>query len=373
VEPVTEEPPPLVAAVDEPPPEPIASRDLSEPEARAQAAVRLDETIRLYRDTMQYPLWSRPADGSNAHLTHWNHPISVGQPFAVDAARREIQATAQIDRIFAAPGQAIAVTAALTYVDDGAPAPGGEVGAEVQWRDRQRDEWITAQVVPLERRGASWSGAIVPAEVAALRAAVREARVLVYTRLGEYEREHTLDFSYAITSPVVVRGLSSDRVVEGSLELGLEVELATADPVALQATLFHAESGQPIAVFDDRYFARRAGRQIIPVRFFGKALRERGLDGPYRLGAIHGYVYRRELVPDQHFFDRAEAPALRTTAHRAADFSADAYQSPEVAARLAHYEALREALRQGRPPPPPPPSPPPSTPFPSSPSAPPRP
>jgi hypothetical protein len=39
-----------------------------------------------------------------------------------------------------------------------------------------------------------------------------------------------------------------------------------------------------------------------------------------------------------------------------AGFSPDAYQSPEVAARIAHYEAMREAIRNGQPTPPPPPA-----------------
>jgi hypothetical protein len=83
-------------------------------------------------------------------------------------------------------------------------------------------------------------------------------------------------------------------------------------------------------------------------------LHDRNINGPYRLGAVHGYVYRYDLEPDQLFFDRADLPLMITSAHAASAFSPDPYQSPEVAARLAHYEAVREALRAGRPPPPPP-------------------
>jgi hypothetical protein len=352
-----DEPPAPSSAAEEALPESIPATHFSDPSARAIAVAKLDETIKIYRETMTFPLSSRPADASNAHLTNWNRPISTGQPFAVDAAKRELRADARIDRIFAAPGQAVAVAVTASYVDDGAPAALEEVDAELQWRDRQANEWVLIERVPLQASGkGAWHGAVVPARVEALRGAIREVRIMAYVRSGEFARELSLDFSYAVEQPVVVHGVVSDRIVSGSLELGLDVELTSAAPIGLNATLFAADGTTPIAVYDDRTFAKRAGRQIIPMQFFGKILHDRKLDGPYRLGAVHGYVYRQGQSPDQVFFDRADAPAMRTRAHAASSFSPDAYQSPDVAARIAHYEAIREAMRAGREPPAPPPS-----------------
>lgn len=342
------------AANDPTPTEPIAAADLTEPATRAIAADGLDRTLQIYRETMTYPLSSRPADGSNEHLTRWNRPISTGQPFAVDAAKREIQALATIDRIFAGPGQAVSVVVTTTYVADGLPAQIAEIGAEVQWRDRQANEWVTAQAVPLRGTADGWVGSVVPSQVEALHTQLREARIMAYVRDGEFAREFALDFAYTLEQPVVVRGIAFDRVVEGSLELGLDVELRTAAPVGLTATLFSGDGRAAIAVYDDRYFPARPGRQVIPVRFFGKILYDRKIDGPYWLGAIHGYVYRQGSTPDQLFFDHPHSAKLMTAVHPAAGFSPDGYQSPEVAARIAHYEALREAMRAGREPPPPP-------------------
>lgn len=345
-------------------PAPIPADGISDPASRAVAVKKLDETIRLYRETMTFPLWSRPADGSNAHLTRWNEPISTGQPFAADAAKREIRADAQIDRVFAGPGQPINVLVTASYVDDGSPAQLEQVDAELQWRDRRaaekndRDnEWVLIQPVPLRAKGkGSWIGAVVPSEVELLRGSNREVRIMAFVGIGEQARQLTLDFTYAAVQPVIVQGIASDRVVSGSLELGLGVELASAAPVALVATLFSADGKTPIAVYDDRYFPKRAGPQIIPMQFFGKILHDRGIDGPYRLGAIHGYVFRAGEVPDQAFFDRADSADLKTSPYAASTFSPAAFESPEVAARIAHYEAIREAMRAGREPPAPPPS-----------------
>lgn len=351
--------------VDDPPPDPAAadadaqqeailSADVNDPRARAAAGAALNQTIRIYRETMVYPLWSRPADGSNEHLTRWNQPISVGQPFAVDAEKREIEATAQIDRVFAAPDAAVSILVTASYVADRTSAPLDQVAAELQWRDRKAETWVTDQAIPMRPADGGWTGALVPSQVEALRSPIREARIVAYAHVGEFAHEFTLDFAYAVEQPVVVHGIVSDRVADGNLELGLDVELTTAAPVGLQATLFESDGTTAIAVFDDRFFPKRAGRQVVTVRFFGKILHDHTIDGPYRLGAVHGYVYRQDLVPDQLFFDRADLPAMSTAAHSAAGFSAESYQSPEVSARLAHYEAIRAAMREGRDPPPPP-------------------
>jgi hypothetical protein len=62
---------------------------------------------------------------------------------------------------------------------------------------------------------------------------------------------------------------------------------------------------------------------------------------------------RPDQVPDA-MFDRADLPALVTGPHRAAELSASAYRSAETDAQIAHYQRVRDALRDGREPPPPP-------------------
>lgn len=326
----------------------------STPEARQVAAAKLDETIRIYRETMTYPAWSRPADASNQHLTDWNRPIEVAEGFAEDAQKREIEAWAQIDRIFAAPGERVALHVQVRYADNRAPAAAEQVSAELQSRDQDTEQWSAVAPISLEASDQGWTGYITPANHQPLRNAVREVRAAVVVRRGSFSRELTLGFAYATAPPVVVRGMSRDRAKAEGLELDLEVEVAEASPVALWATLFSADGKVPIAVFEDRFFPKRPGRQTFTVRIFGKALRERGLDGPYRLAAVHGYQYRKDATPDQVLFSRADAPPIMTGPHSASRFSAAAYAGPEVAARLAHYEAVREALRAGREPPPPP-------------------
>jgi len=325
-----------------------AATGIDDPASRAQAIAKLDETIQRYRATMVYPLSSRPADDSNKHTTHWNHAISVSQPFAVDAAKREIAATATIDRSFASKGTAVTLELTASYVADGAPASLDQADAQLQWRDRQANEWVTAQVVPLQQADGRWVGAVVPSQVDALRTTLREVRLVAFARVGELSREFALDFAYAVDPPVVIRGIASDRMLDGHLVVELDVDLAAAVPVGLMATLFAADGTTPIAVFDDRYFPTHAGRQTIAVRFFGKILHDRQIDGPYRVGAVHGYAYRQSQSPDQLWFERADAPAMMTQAYAASGFSAADDRSPEAEAQIVRYQDLRAALGGSR-------------------------
>ena len=118
-------------------PEPIAGTDVGDPGARKSAIAGIEQTIEIYRETMVYPLSSRPADGSNDYITHWNHPISVGQPFAVDMTKREIHASAQIDRVYAAPGQAISVLVTTRYAPPPPQGYGGDlIMTSINYDDR---------------------------------------------------------------------------------------------------------------------------------------------------------------------------------------------------------------------------------------------
>ncbi|HEX4422304.1 MAG TPA: hypothetical protein VH165_30535 [Kofleriaceae bacterium] len=318
------------------------AEDVPEAFGKRLAQAKLDETMQIYRTTMQYPLWSRPADGSNQHLTNWNHPISVGQPFAVDATKREIAANATIDRVYAPPGTPVTVQVTASHTDDGSPAPLDQPHAQLQWRDRANNTWISIQDIPLQSAAAgSWAGSVVPSQVAALRTQ-RETRMVAFVQVGEFSRELALDFAYSAQPPVVVHGIASERVVDGQLEVGLDADVSMLGTVGLNATLYGPDGKTAIAVYDDRYFPVRAGRQVIPVRFFGKILHDRQIDGPYHIGAVHGYVYQHDQ-PDT-LFDRNDLPAMVTAAHGAGEFSGDPYHSPDVDAQLAQYQALRDGL-----------------------------
>src|SRR5262245_29349348 len=87
--------PAFPAPVDEPaePDDMAAQASIEQPLTDPLAfSHKLEATLALYQEAMVYPRWSRPVDGSLPHLLDWNHSLQIGQPFAADRERREIEA-----------------------------------------------------------------------------------------------------------------------------------------------------------------------------------------------------------------------------------------------------------------------------------------
>jgi hypothetical protein len=312
-------------------------------ELQARARAKADDLIAKFEAETVYPSWSRPADGSNRHVVEWNQPESIGQPFAEDAEGREIRADLQLSRMFVGPGETQVAKVSASVVEDGAPAALDEVKISLDWFDG--NGWQSALELPVVRDGDGWRAEVVPAAVPALRARPVDVRIRAYVRAGEMDRELAIGFRYTAGESLRVLGLAGDQLDQGDLLLHLEVEVAVIAPILLQATLFAADGQRALAVYEDYHRPSQVGRQILPLRIYGRILNEAGLDGSFRLGRIHGFVYRQELEPREQFFARAEDPPLVTGSYRAANFRSEAYDSPEKREQLARYRGLQPASR----------------------------
>jgi hypothetical protein len=152
-----------------------------------------------------------------------------------------------------------------------------------------------------------------------------------------------LGFAYSTQPPVRVLGVVGDKIVNGSLEVTLEVDIAGITPVRLRGALAKAGNlDRPIATYDKWYRPTAAGRQHVTLQFFGKILRDAELDGPYELFRIHGTAYVRGAQAPQVFFQ--EERTFRTRAYRAEQFDGDEWRDPEKDAKLRMYARARETI-----------------------------
>lgn len=79
-------------------------------------------------------------------------------------------------------------------------------------------------------------------------------------------------------------GRYRDTLVDGSLVIAAEVTVERAGRFHLEGTL-HAMSGEPVA-WAQQAVELAPGRHWIDLSFYGLALRDRGVAGPYRLGSV---------------------------------------------------------------------------------------
>jgi len=305
---------------------------------REKSLEHAQRSLQLYRDTMVFPPWSRPYDGSTQHLVDWNRAWGVGQAFAADKSRREIRADVTLDKLYAAPGEAMAASLSVSYADTGDPTDPEALSGRVEWYDTKSESWQLAADVAFSKSAAGhYNASFTPSGIPVLRATPHEARFIAHLKIGDFFKDLPQSFQYAAEPVFAVRQLVAERMAAGSLEIVLAVDVSHVAPTLVQAALFDASGKTAIAVYDDYYRPTAVGRAQLTLRFFGKILHDKGINGPYSLRALHGHVKVPSAEPPEVFWSRADSPPILTQAYAASQFSDSAWSSQEKSEKIDQY------------------------------------
>ncbi|MCC5813392.1 MAG: hypothetical protein JJT78_01430 [Leptospira sp.] len=97
--------------------------------------------------------------------------------------------------------------------------------------------------------------------------------------------------------PARFTGVFNERVDEGSLKVSAVLEVFKAGTYHLEANLKDKKNGEYIAyaIFDDKL---KTGTQEVEFTFFGKILRDKGLDGPYIITDFRGHRVNLPIDPE---------------------------------------------------------------------------
>jgi hypothetical protein len=326
------------------PGEPSDEAPVSPAQARAGSIEQLQKSLRIYQEFAVYPPWSRPYGEATLHYVDWNKLRPEGQPFAVDEENRELSVEVSLDRMFAGPGEAIRALVKLGRRENGVlvPASFDQVTARIEWNERGKG-YSLAQALSLTQQRTDYTTSFVPSQIPVLAAGPREAMVTVEVKRGVFFKEIRMPFQYAVKPVFQVHGIAGERVANGSLVIDLDVEAAYATPTLIQAVLYDRSGKTPIAVYDDYFRPVKAGRQVATITFFGKALREKNVVGPYSVRALHGVSKDPGADSPEIFWKRDDALPLVTTLYYPTQFSDAEWSAPEKDAKIAQYEALIRA------------------------------
>jgi hypothetical protein len=329
------------------------------------------EALAQYLLFSEFPPFSRPADGSQEHLWKWNQLDPVGQAFATDKkGGAKISAELVLDKMFAAEGESITATVTVwrgAYEDaTREPADAKVVGYVEAWRSADPSSAApagSASVVAPQKPGeAPAAGAegyapvetvtftsvaggpghryvakFTPSMIAALKTQ-KDVRFLASVDADGHPFPFSQPFRYAATTPIVLLEQHSDQIVKGSLEVTITLDVKKLGPVMIQATLYDATGTTPIAVYDDYLRGSVLGKQEARIAFFGKAIHDKGIDGPYSIRAIHGFVKADDTDPPEIFWE--SKLNLSTGSYKATDFSSSEWDSPEKQAKINQYKQL---------------------------------
>ena len=279
-----------------------------------------------------YPMDSRPLAASDLQFLEPDRPPAERRPLRRQAgAPREASASMEVlfttDRFAVTGEEALTATLAVFPVGGQAAVPLDILSAEVVTaparghqpepvaRLEVRDDGAGADAVAGDH---TYTGIVFPG-----RAGLRETGpyvVRVAFRAGPVESEASQVFHYTAARDIPARfaGRMKDELQAGSLLVEVGVEVARPGTYIIEANLYGG-AGEPLARASQRLELAR-GTQRVPLRFYGKILREAGADGPYQLGQLRGYRFAPGERPDRQMMPRWTGEH-ETAAYRAADFT----------------------------------------------------
>lgn len=283
------------------------------------------DPVEAYLRYAIYPPNSRPLDANQSDLIDWNRRHESPRP---DPDDEGVTILFTADRFHLVGDQTLSPV--LDVRRDGAPAAVQVSESVVELPD--------GRAVPfaLAAQGEVHAGLIRPADLG-LEAPTRLLVRAVFDA-GGGPRQARFFAHYTPESAVPARfgAPLGDRVVDGGLEVAVELRVETPGLYLIDANLY--ADGRPVAW--TRVKPRLdAGTHRLALPFFGKALADGGLDGPYTVEQLRGALAAPGETPPTVQMPPFEG-VITTAAYGAGDFSSAEWDAPEKRDRIARLKRL---------------------------------
>ena len=177
------------------------------------------------------------------------------------------------------------------------------------------------------------------ADLDSARFADHHGPILVETRI-EYQAgafyDEPLRFFYTPANKIPARftGEFRDSLSGGSLEVGIGLEIDLPGFYRIDANLYD-RFGNPVS-FSAFKGNLASGKRFVPIRFFGRVLRDARANGPYRVAQIRGYRFLESEYPD-----RERIPDF-TGQYQTARYNVDQFSEDEFTSE--HKERMVQLL-----------------------------
>ncbi|MCC6847409.1 MAG: hypothetical protein IT294_02820 [Deltaproteobacteria bacterium] len=206
---------------------------------------------------------------------------------------------------------------------DGALVAEVELNDDGQERDIEAGDGVfTVRLTPAAEDLERWNGLI---------------RVKLWGETADGERRSATTRFYYGAPSAKLTGYYRDQLVNGHLQLEAEIEVKEVGEYRLEATLSGARG---LLAWAENTVALAPGVTLVPLTFWGLALREANEPGPYRLSsiALANVTYKPPQLND------AIGTAYLTAPYDPDAFSGERYGDPKLIERANRYE---ERARRG--------------------------
>jgi hypothetical protein len=152
------------------------------------------------------------------------------------------------------------------------------------------------------------------------------------------------DLYFSPQPPATWRGDVQDKLADGNLLLVLPVQVAEAGRYVVTGRVDDAQ-GRPFALltFNDEL---AAGAQDVPLRLFGRLIRDARPVFPLRLRDVEGFLLRPDTFPDRLLMPRRQGVVHTTAEHPMLAFSTQAWTGEERERYLAELTRDVEQAQQ---------------------------
>jgi hypothetical protein len=158
-------------------------------------------------------------------------------------------------------------------------------------------------------------------------------------------RTYSTVVSYGRKPSAQLTGKYTDAIVEGSLSVQAGVHVDVAGDYRLIASLY-APDGETAIAFGKVVATLPVGDSSMNLSFFGKILRDKGIDGPYVLRYL--MLFERDPVKGDDYSGETVDRAHTTHPYKAKDFAPDDYKPPPSQAVII---GANDPSQQNKPPP----------------------
>lgn len=309
--------------------------------APAFAPDRLAAIADDYARAAAYPPDARPFDDGTAYKLAWNAPSTPDLPALGDGG---LAIRFGADRAHVLPDGTL--TSWLEVVPIAAPTRRVPATIVEAWVTTTGGEAV-GRLAPLAYRDDGshrYVNTLRPGDLAPLAERAAAVRLVALVEVDGHVNQVVRDFTFTPRVAVRVTGVH-DAIVDGSLVVTLDVETLEQALFGFEANLVGAD-GTPVAWVDTGAELAR-GHHAVALRFFGKAVRDGGVAGPYVVRDVRGTV--RSPDDDEMPLRWAWDGTHTTAPYPLTALSPAPWDAPEKQARLAALAALRDAPATGEP------------------------
>lgn len=306
----------------------------------------LEKSLAEYKAVSVYPHWSRPHSPETIEKLDWNRTVVSDNPMDDRDGGKTIYHFGA-NRWSVPHGEAfVSWIEVLTVGPEGKRIPAkitdaqlvsvetGRIGSLVYHDDGKDGDEVAGDL--------RYSNRLVPSQFPKLAAKAQQVHIEAIVEAGGVKKPITRDFAYAPRKAAEIVG-ASEQLRGGHLVVTLDVVIAEAGLYTFEANVM-AQDGTPI-VYGDRSYPLEPGKRTAEIVMFGRALHEKGKDGPYVVQDIRGI--RRFIDTDEQNFFFVYGKTLTTRGYKHTEFSDAEWDEPERRDTIANFERLIRETKDG--------------------------